>query len=394
MDFAFVSAFQHVSASPIRALLKAAQAPGMISFAGGVPAREAIDLIGLRAATAQVQDRSFAQALQYGETQGDPALQDALLRLSQRRGLTVRTEELLITSGAQQALDLLLRATLNVGDVVLVACASYPGALQAFRLAGAVVITVQTDAEGMLPDALAAALAQWRNKVKLVYMIATFDNPTGHTWSRARRIAIAQCAAQHGVLLVEDDAYGLLRFRGTTVEPVRALAGLTRDNVVYISTLSKVLAPGLRVGWLVGHPAIVQRCIMAKQVSDMCTSALSQAIAANYLQGDGLERNVADMVQLYRTRCDIMVSSLHEHFGDALTFHVPDGGLFLWLRLPPGIDAGVVFHAAAHAGVLFVPGEAFGGSALRNYLRLSFSCTAPDDIPIGVRRLKHALRAS
>jgi len=284
----FTPAFAQPAGSPIRELFPYLSRPGMISFAGGYPSPALFDAEGLREAAAQVFTDPAA-ALQYGPTEGQGPLRQALLALSQQRGIQAEPDQLLVTTGSQQAFDLLVRVLVQPGDVVLVEAPAYPAALQALKLAGAQIVELGMDAQGLQTDAIEASLAQLRagTRPKLLYTVPTFSNPRGSLLPLARRQALVDLARRHGFLVIEDDPYGELRFSDEAPTPLYAL-GRQRcgdDNpVVYLSSLSKTVAPALRVGWMVAPAALVRRCAIAKQTADLCTSPLAQAVAARYLQ--------------------------------------------------------------------------------------------------------------
>lgn len=393
----FVPAFVESRGSAIREMAKWAADPSFISFAGGYPAADAFDTEGIRRASDVAWSRGTGDCLQYGSTEGVQPLRLALQGLNRRRGIIATDDQLMITTGSQQALDFLLRATVAPGDTVLVERPTYPGALQAFRLAGANVVGIGGDAEGMDPEAVAKAIDDAPSKPKLIYVVPTFANPTGATMSLERRRALLTVAAKRSVLLVEDDPYGVLRFSGDSELPIAAHASddaELRGVSVYLSTLSKIAVPALRIGWMVASPEVTRRCVMAKQVSDMCTSPWLQHIAAAYLSGPDFAVHVPRIVAVYQERADAMVKALQSEFGSDWSFHLPDGGMFLWVRLPKHVDASELLKLALTEKVLFVPGAAcYDGRPEVATMRLSYSTVAPGVIRNGVARLGRAYRA-
>ncbi|WP_026121799.1 PLP-dependent aminotransferase family protein [Paraburkholderia kururiensis] len=395
--YEFTAPFQQPAGSPIRELFKYLGEPGMISFAGGYPASDLFDVEGLNAAATRAY-QAPAQCLQYGPTDGLPALKAQLVQLMGRRGVSCATDELVVTTGSQQGLDLLLRVLVSPGDVVLTEQPAYPATLQALRLQQAQVVTIPVDRDGLDVEHLAKRLASGVvSRPRLLYTVPTFANPTGATLTRERRIALLKLAVQYRFLIVEDDPYGDLRFSG---EPIPSMLALTsevegsRDWVVHFSSLSKIVAPGLRVGWTIAPAAIARRCVIAKQTVDLCSAPWTQAISAEYLAEGALERHVPRIVAAYRDKNHALCHALRVELGDRIEFHAPLGGMFVWARIP-GLDAAALLARAIEHKVIFVPGNAFfADHADTSSLRLSFA--APDIAAIeeGVRRLKRAYEAA
>lgn len=378
--------------SDVRDLLRHAGLPGMVSLAGGLPAAECFDVDGLRAATAAALADRPAEALQYGETEGDPGLRAAIAARSRDRGIEVDDAAPVITAGSQQGLDLVARALLDDGDAVVVERPAYLAALQAFGLARPRWCPLDGDADGARVDALDAACAGLRPK--LVYVVPDFANPTGATMSLARREALVRWAARREVTVLEDDPYGALRTRGTPLPPLAALArevpGASRW-VAHASTLSKTVAPGLRVGWLLLPPWLRDAVVRLKQATDLHTASLSQAVARHYLASGRLDARLGIVRAEYGRRRDALAGALAEAFGDRLAMHVPDGGMFVWARFVDGTDTRALLEPAIARGVTFVPGDAFFvGAAEPGWLRLNFSACPPERLREGVRRLADA----
>ncbi|MEX3842886.1 PLP-dependent aminotransferase family protein [Paraburkholderia sp. BR10882] len=393
----FTAPFQHPAGSPIRELFKYLGEPGMISFAGGYPASDLFDADGLQAAAAQAWQAS-TRCLQYGPTDGLPELKTQLLALMARRGVTCAPEEMLVTTGSQQGLDLLLRVLLNPGDTALTEQPAYPATLQALRLQQAHVVTVPVDGDGLDVDVLAAKLASGAIvRPKLLYTVPTFANPTGATLTRERRLALLRLAVQYRFVIVEDDPYGDLRFAGNAVPSMLALASEVqgaRDWLVHFSSLSKVVAPGLRVGWTIAPVEIARRCVIAKQTVDLCSTPWTQAIAAHYLAAGSLERHLPHITQAYQRKCEALCDGLRAQFGDEIAFHQPEGGMFVWARIP-GVAIDALLPNAIANKVIFVPGKAFFADEPDTAsLRLSFAAPNVDEIREGVTRLKRATHAT
>jgi 2-aminoadipate transaminase len=375
-----------VQSSPVREILALTQRPGVISFAGGLPAPELFDAAGTRAAfAAALADEVAGRTLQYSTTEGDPALRAAVADRLTARGLPTDADELLITSGSQQALTLIATVLLEPGDTVLVEEPSYLAALQAFQLAGAAVVPVPCDEDGLDPEA-AAALAE-RHGARLLYTIPTFQNPTGRTLPLERREALVALARRGGFWLLEDDPYGELRYRG---EPLPALAALD-DRVLSLSTLSKIAAPGLRIGWVRAPEPLRRPLTIAKQAADLHSSTVDQAAAARWLEAIDLDARVAGLRRAYGARRDALLAGLSEALPPGSAHNHPDGGMFVWARLPDGWDAAELLDRALARDVAFVPGfPFFAGPPDAATLRLSFTAHGPDEIAEGLGRLRSA----
>lgn len=395
--YPFAAPFRAPQGSPIRELFKYVGRPGMISLAGGYPSKDLFDREGLaQALEAAYRDDPIA-CLQYGDTAGSPRLRRSLAELMSTREVKCSPDDMVVTTGSQQGFDLLLRTLIAPGDTALIEEPAYPAAIQALRLAGANIVTVRTDRDGIDIDALAAQLDAWPHggRPKLLYTVPTFANPTGATLPRARREALVRLAAQRQIVLVEDDPYGELRFAGTPIPPILALADAcpgARAWVVYLGSLSKIVAPGLRIGWAIAPAPIARRMIVAKQTSDLCTAPLSQEMARHYLDSGRLTSHLRSLVGAYRSRCEAMLKALAHFAPDDVEFSAPEGGMFVWARLTGGRDAAEVLKRAIERNVMFVPGNAF---YVREpdacSLRLSFAAPSEAEAFEGARRLASAL---
>jgi 2-aminoadipate transaminase len=379
-----------VDSSPVREILALTQRAGTISFAGGLPAPELFDAAGLREAfAAALADDCFGRTLQYSTTEGDPALRAAIASRLGARGLPTDADEVLITSGSQQALTLIAAVLLEPGDTVLVEEPSYLAALQCFQMAGARLVPVPCDDEGLDPEALPALVR--RERPKLLYTVPTFHNPTGRTLPLERRKALAAAAGRLGLWIVEDDPYGELRYRGEPVAPVASLPG-AEDRTIALSTLSKVLVPGLRIGWLRAPAALRRALTVAKQAADLHTSTIDQAAAAHWLAHCDLDAHVAGLRAAYGPRRDALVDGLADTLPAGSRWTRPDGGMFVWVQLPGGWDADALLTAALERDVAFVPGwPFFPGPADRATLRLSFTAHTVAEIGVGLDRLRAAV---
>jgi DNA-binding transcriptional MocR family regulator len=382
-----------VRSSPVRDILSLTERPEVISFAGGLPAPELFPAEMLAEAFAAVTGPTrAARTLQYSPTEGVPELRDALAARLHARGISAGGEDVLITTGSQQALALVAAVLLDPGDAVLVEDPSYLAALQCFAFAGARAVAVPSDDDGLDPEALPALIAAHRPK--FLYCIPNFQNPTGRTLAAARRARLAEIAAEHDLWIVEDDPYGELRYGGTAA-PAIASHPAAAERTVTVSSLSKVLAPGLRVGWLRAPRSLLRSLVIAKQPADLHTSTVDQLAAAHCLGQADLDAHIERLLGAYRACCDAMLDGLEATLPPGAEFNRPDGGMFLWVRLPEGHDATALLTAALAHDVAFVPGAPFyPGAADPRTLRLSFTTHTPAEIGVGLRRLAAVLGAA
>ncbi|MGY1809776.1 PLP-dependent aminotransferase family protein [Blastococcus sp. SYSU D00669] len=380
-----------VASSPVRDLLALLERPEVISFAGGLPAPELFDLDGLRAAFDRVLTSPAARrALQYAPTEGDPALRELVAARMTARGLPTSARDLLVTTGSQQALTLVTTALLDPGAVVAVEEPTYLAALQCFGLAGARVVPVASDADGLVPEALEDVVV--RERPALLYLVPTFANPSGRTLPAERRAAVAALAERHGFRVVEDDPYGELRYRGAPVPALASFPG-AEGRVLHLGSFSKVAAPGLRLGWLRAPAELLPALTVAKQAADLHTSTIDQAAAAAWLASTDLDAHVRRLCAAYRERRDAMVAALPSALPPGSTWSDPDGGMFTWVRLPGGVDTAALLHEALAHDVAFVPGAPFyAGAPDPATLRLSFTTNTPEVVTEGMARLGRALR--
>lgn len=395
MSLTFATRLQHVETSAIRELFKLLGQPGIISFAGGFPDSALFDVQGLREASASSLRDEAGAALQYGATEGFGPLREELAKLLVDKGVRDMTpENLIVTTGSQQALDLLGKTMISPGDKVIVEGPTFLATIQCFRLYGAELISAPIDAEGVDTDRLEELIAEHRPK--LVYLIPTFGNPSGALLSLARRKRVLELAVKYRTLIVEDDPYGDLYFDHPPPPSILALAASvpgSREWIAYAGSLSKVLSPGLRIGWLSAHPDLLANATMCKQFSDAHTSTFAQSTAANYLTS-GRMRETLDRVRgVYAERAATMARCLKRELGSAIAFTEPGGGLFIWARLTGGADAVHFAKRAIARGVAVVPGAPFFAAAADPAsFRLSFATANTEKIEEGVQRLKQALR--
>lgn len=383
---AFASLFANPAGSPIRELFPYLSRLGMISLAGGYPSPSLFDAEGLSQAASQAM-ASGASLLQYGATEGLPQLRQALAAQAQERGMQAQPEQVLVTTGSQQAFDLLVRVLIEPGDTVLVETPAYPATLQALRLAQARILSIPMDEHGLQTEALAELLASLPadQRPKMLYSVPNFSNPRGSLLSAERRRQLVALAASHGFWVVEDDPYGELRFDHSDGQPLvmpatlRALgeqvAGV--NPVIYLSSLSKTVAPALRIGWMLADADMLRRCTVAKQTADLCTSPLAQMIAACYLASGRYAPTVQAARNEYQRRMLALVQGINQQLDGRVSCTRPAGGMFVWAALAPEIDPQKLFDAAVDQQVLYVPGRAFYPSAADlQTMRLSFA--APD----------------
>lgn len=380
-----------VRSSVVRDLLALTERPGVISFAGGLPAPELFDVDGARASFDAVLTGRGRAALQYSTTEGNRQLRAGIAERYAARGLATGADDILITTGSQQGLSLLSTVLVDPGDVVLVESPSYLAALQCFALAGARLVAVPSGEQGIDTGVLADLAEQLRPK--LLYTVPTFQNPTGRTLSTENRRAVAAVAEQHGFRLLEDDPYAELRYSGETLPTIASLAA--PGQVVSTGSFSKILAPGLRLGWVRCDPALRAGLVVAKQAADLHTSTLDQAAAAHYLASGRLDAAVARSCAAYRERRDAMLAGLASALPAGSTWDTPDGGMFVWASLPAAWDATPLLAVALQHEVAFVPGAPFFPTDPQVHtMRLSFTTYEPDRILEGTGRLAAALAAA
>ncbi len=374
-------------ASEIRALFAVANRPEVVSLAGGMPYLSGLPLDVIADVMQHVVATRGTTALQYGSGQGDETLREQILDVMRLEGIDAHSDDVVVTTGSQQALDLVTRIFINPGDVVVAEAPSYVGALGVFRAYEADVVHVPLDEHGLVPAALEetlAALAREGRPVKLLYTVPNFHNPAGVSLSAERRPQILEIARRYGVLVLEDNPYGLLGFSG---EPLPALRSLESDGVVYLGSFSKTFAPGYRVGWAVAPHAVREKLVLASESAILSPSNASQLAISAYLATCDWKGQVKAFRELYRERRDAMVGALAEHLPDA-SWTVPDGGFYTWVKLPEGLDARAMLPRAVTARVAYVPGTAFYfDDRGTDHMRLSFCFPTPDRIREGVRRL-------
>ena len=397
-EYRYAYRTQAMKSSAIREILKLTQQPDVISLAGGLPAPKVFPVKEFQEAAYKVLEENPEKALQYGTTEGYLPLREMIAERSARFGLNVSAANISITSGSQQALDLIGRIFVNRGDNIIVETPSYLGALQAWDAYGAEYIPVPMDEEGMITSELEKAL---RKGAKFIYVLPNFQNPSGVTLSLKRRQELVRLADHYGTPIIEDDPYGQIRFEGEHLPPVavvdsqfRGENGKSYDgNVIYLSTFSKLLAPGLRIAWAIGPESVMRRMVQAKQGADLHTSSFNQMAVYEVGKNNFLDEHVEVIRATYKERRDAMLEAMDELFPPEVTWTHPQGGMFLFVTLPKGLDAAVLLEKAVKKNVAYVPGGVFhptGGGD--NTLRLNFSFSDPDTIREGIARIGKMLK--
>ena len=394
---------KNLKSSAIRELLKITQRPEVISFAGGLPAPEVFPTERFREACSNVLNRQGRQALQYGATEGYEPLREMIASHTARYGVKAKPENVLITSGSQQALDLIAKLLINPGDRILVEAPTYLGALQAFSVFGAEYICVPSDNDGLRTERLEESL---RLGPKFMYVLPNFQNPGGATLAEGRRHELVLLAERYGIPIIEDDPYGQLRYEGDHLTPLITLDrqnisgddGYSTGNILYLSTFSKTLSPGLRLGWIVAPPEVIAKLVQIKQGADLHTSTFTQMVAYEVARDNFLDEHIKLIRKVYGERRDVMLRALEEYFPPEVAWTHPQGGLFLWVTLPEGMDAHRLFESALKENVAFVAGDSFyAGNGYadegRRHFRLNFSNAQPEQIREGIRRLSVAIKS-
>lgn len=397
-DDRFALRTDKIGSSAIRELLKLTSLPDVISFAGGLPAPDLFPIERFKEAAEVVLTEMGDRALQYGTTEGYQPLREMIARNAGKYGIQISADNVMITTGSQQALDLLGRIFINRGDRILAESPTYLGAIQAWNAYGVKYVTIPYDEDGMQTDLLESRL---RTGLKFIYVLPNFQNPTGVTLSRERRIQLVEMANAYGVPIVEDDPYGQLRYEGDHIPPVVVLDDEIRakevpiysGNVIYTSTFSKILAPGLRLAWVVAPTEVIKKLVQAKQGCDLNTSTFNQYLAYEVANGPWIKTHIQTIREAYKERRDVMLNALEQYMPDGVNWTHPKGGLFLWATLPEGVNTGDIFPLAVEQKVAFVPGNPFhplGGG--ENTMRLNFSCMKPEPIDEGIKRLAEVIK--
>ncbi len=375
--------------SAVREILKVTEKPEIISFAGGLPAPEFFPKAQMADAFFRAISEDGEKALQYSTTEGHAPLREWIAARMQAKGIHAVADNILITSGSQQGLDLLAKVLVNAGDKILVERPTYLAALQTFSLFEVNFITVASDDEGMDID---DAERQLRDNpdIKLIYLVANFQNPSGTTLGFERRQRLMALASQYGVRILEDDPYGELRYRGETIAPIKSLD--EEGLVIYISTFSKTITPGLRVAWLVAEPKIYAKLSIAKQATDLHTNTVSQFAVHRYLTEHDADAHLTKLRGVYGDRCRVMLDALAKYFPAGVRWTKPEGGMFLWVELPEHLNTATLLPDAINAQVAFVPGAPFfANERPQNFMRLNFSNQTPERIEVGIQKLAEVI---
>lgn len=392
MRMKFANRIDSLRASDIREILKITQRAEVISFAGGLPAPELFPVEEIKEISRLLMEESGRVALQYSTTEGyEPLRQKIAARIGRKFQTQASAEEVMITSGSQQALDFTGKLFLDAGDVVLCESPTYLAAISAFRAYQPEFIAVPTDDDGMIIEELERILATTDN-VKLVYVIPDFQNPTGRTWSRERRRRFIETVSRYGVAVLEDNPYGELRFEGEILPSIKSM---DREGLVIgTGTFSKTFCPGMRIGWLVATPPVIEKYVLIKQGADLCTSLRNQMEIDLFMERFDFEGNLVRLTELYRQRRNAMVAALEAMMPEGVSFTRPQGGLFLWVTLPERIKAIELLKRCLEQNVAFVPGDSFfPNGGVENTLRLNYSNMPEDRIREGVARLAAAIRS-
>ena len=376
--------------SAVRDLMSVIGRSDVISFGGGLPFIGGLPPEDISGVMCSVLEKGISEAFQYGETEGREELRSALVDVMAEEGVRANPEHILITTGSQQALDLIGRIFINPGDAIALEGPSYLGALTAFVPNGPEIVTVHLDREGMPVDELERQLNKLSKPPKFVYVVPNFHNPAGVTMTRERRVQLLELAEARDLLIIEDNPYGLLRFEG---EPVPPLAAIDPRRVVYLGTLSKIVSPGIRTGWAFGPAPIIDRLATLKQSADLCSSTLNQMFAEEYIRQGFWHKNIENLKPIYRSRRNAMLRALEKNFPEGSRWTRPEGGLFIWVTLPEFLDTEKMLPLAINQKVAYVPGTAFyaDGSGA-NQMRLNFSYADEDLIAEGLKRLGKVIR--
>jgi len=374
-----------MSASEVRALFAVASRPEVVSLAGGMPYVQALPADQVQAVVREVLEGSGSTALQYGGGQGYAGLRETLTRLMAEEGVDADPEDVVVTTGAQQALDLVGKIFIDPGDLIAVEAPAYVGALTAFGAYEPRYLPIDLDQDGMVVDQLEHALLQG-SRPKFVYTVPNFHNPAGVTMSYRRREQLVALCREAGIPIVEDNPYGLLRFDG---DPLPCLRTLDPENVLYLGTVSKTFSPGVRVGWALAEQSVVQRLVLAKEAADLCASNLTMLITERWFADEERWRgNLQVLVETYRSRRDAMLEAIEEHFPDGAAWTQPAGGFYVWVTLPAWLDTKALLAAAVERRVAYVPGTAFYPDGRgRNQMRLAFCYPPEERIREGIARL-------
>ncbi len=378
-----------MGANAIREILKVVSQPGMVSLAGGIPSPDSFPMEIIKTLTENVMDKYGSDAFQYGLTEGFMPLREALRDLLEERGIFAAPEDIHVTSGSQGVLDGVAKILISKGDKIAVEAPTYLGAISAFNPYQPEYVRMDTDDGGLIPESLEEVLAN--NAIKFIYLVPTFQNPTGRTLSLGRREKIAEIITRHNALLVEDDPYSALRYRGSDIPPIKTLAP---DHVVYISTLSKIFAPGLRIGFYAAPELMRKWLVLVKQGVDLHTSTFNQALSAEYLSGGYMKAHLPVIKALYKPKQEAMLSAIQEYFPKDFACSPSEGGMFLWVRGPEGYDMTALYQRAVEKNIAFVPGRYFYTNPMEGLetMRLNYTMSDVDTIDATIKKLADVIK--
>ncbi len=391
MEYRYARRIEQTKASEIRELLKLTEKPEVVSFAGGLPAPELFPIEQIRAANNAVLDRDGERALQYTTTEGYRPLRTWIAnRMNARLGTAFDGDNILITHGSQQALDLSGKVFLDAGDIVLCESPTYLAAISAFKAYECQFVEVETDTEGMVIEALEKALREYA-AVKIIYVIPDFQNPTGRTWSLERRRKLAELSAKWNVTVVEDNPYGELRYEGEFLPSVKSFD--RTGNIVCTGTFSKIFCPGYRIGWVAGEKEVIRKFVLVKQGVDLQCNTMAQMVISAYLEQNDIDAHIDTIREAYRKRRDIALGAVRLSFPSDIRYTVPQGGLFLWIELNEAVNTIALLEKCLAYNVAFVPGNSFYPNTRKyNTLRINFSNTRDELIADGITRIGEAIR--
>lgn len=382
----YADRLKNLSGNAIREILKLIQQPDMISFAGGMPSPDAFPMEEFKDIMGDIISNADTNILQYSTSEGYQPLREYVAQWLKAKGIDVKAEEVLITSGSQQGIDLSAKAFLNTGDKVIVENPTYLAALQIFKTYQGQFAVVEGDEAGVLPTVLEATLEKEKEKSKLLYLIPTFQNPTGITMSKERREEIVKLTNKYDITIIEDDPYGDLRYSEEVIPPLKAFD--QTGQIIYLGSFSKIISPGLRVGYAVAPKEVLTKLVIGKQATDVHTPNLSQAIVYEFLKRGLLEEHIKKIRAQYKAKRDLMLKCLNDYFPPEISWTIPGGGLFIWVELPEGVASVELLQEAVKEKVAFIPGHSFfatGGG--ENTVRLNFSNASAEEITNGMKKL-------
>lgn len=391
MKLNFAKRMSHIKASEIREILKVTEQEDVISFAGGLPAPELFPIDEINEINQIVLKEMGTKALQYTTTEGYPPLREWIAqRMNERLGTTFDKDNILITHGSQQGLDLSGKVFLDEGDIVLCESPTYLAAISAFKAYGCRFIETPTDEEGMIMNVLEDVLSR-NSHIKLIYVIPTFQNPTGKTWSLERRKKLAELSSWYNVAVIEDNPYGELRFEGESLPSIKSFD--TAGNILCTGSFSKIFCPGFRIGWIAGDKDIIRKYVLVKQGTDLQCNTIAQMTIAEYLKHYDIDKHIGKIVEVYKKRRDIAIECIRRYFPETIKFTHPEGGLFTWIELPEEISAREILEKSLEKKIAFVPGGSFFPTENKeNTFRINYSNMPEDRIEKGLKILGEVIK--